>query len=141
MRAGGLAILAALALAIPSPAVADQPKDFTVIGKTVKSEIKGDRAAFKERLYDGIKGPRNGVARYRCHRTGKTSRCHARFDLRDGTVRAGGKVGEVRLRVPGENKASTLRIRGGTGRYRDARGTLLLNGIAKRLSQLRFDFR
>lgn len=141
MRAGTIfASVATAAVVLAGPAAAAQPKDFTVIGKTVKKNVNGKVIVFDEKLYEGLDGPKVGESRFRCEFRGRKHTCVARFKLRHGTISLRGKIGDARARVPGENEASTLPIRDGTRRYRNATGTLKFNAITRRLSQERFNF-
>jgi hypothetical protein len=142
MRTGGLLAATSLTvLVLAAPASAAPPKDFTVIGKTVDNEVNEDNVRFDEKIYESVKGPKVGKARFRCEFDGRDSSCTAQFRLRDGSILAKGRLGEVKARVPGENQASTIAIRGGTGRYRNAKGKLIFNAITRRLTQERFNFR
>jgi hypothetical protein len=141
MRAGTIsASVATAALLLAGQAHAAQPKDFTVLGKTVKKNVNGKVIVFDEKLYEGLDAPKVGESRFRCEFRGRTHKCVARFRLRNGSILARGKIGETRARVPGESRASTLPIRDGTRRYRNATGKLVFNAITRRLSQERFNF-
>lgn len=127
------------ASAAPAPAAA--PKDFTVIGKTTRVDVDGEVVTFNETLFDGVRGKRVGRARYRCRFSRRSSSCSsARFSFVDGRILARGRIGEAKVRVPGENEASTLPVVDGTGAYKDATGKLIFNAITRRLSQERFNF-
>jgi len=129
------------ASAAQAPVPAPVPKDFTVIGKTTRVDVDGEVVTFNETLFDGVRGKRVGRARYRCRFSRRSSSCSsARFSFDDGKILARGRIGEAKVRVPGENKASTLPIVDGTGAYKDVTGKLIFNGITRRLTQERFNF-
>ena len=134
MRAGTiLASFAVAAALLAGPAQAAQPRDFTVLGKTVSKNVNGKVIVFAEKLYEGLDGPKVGDSRFSCEFRGRTHKCVARFRLRTGSILVRGRIGKTQ-------RASTLPIRDGTRRYRNATGTLVFNSISRRLSKERFNF-
>jgi predicted secreted Zn-dependent protease len=123
--AGTLA--AALAAA---PAQAATPEDFSAIAKVTKVKQQGESTGvFYESLK--VKGRKIGTSKLVCD-FGGSVRCKVTWKLKDGRIKAKGKVGG--------DGTSKLKITRGKGAYKGADGSVFIDKVTKRRNRERFDF-
>ncbi len=121
-------------LATQAAALAHEgPQDFRAVAKVTHAKAHGSNGAvFREVLKR--KGHKIGHAKLRCTFRHKASHCSGRWRLRNGTIKAHGKL-------PAKGHAAVLRIKRGTRLYSGARGTVTIAQLTEHRNRESFHFK